>query len=109
MSRTASRSATATGPKISRARKGFQERIPLEFRSVVPEVVAFRKAAVGKRKKERLRRSRMTEFEWVSLAGLVLIAFALFGIAAALEKHTRHLSNIADRLLDIDNALSKRS
>lgn len=96
--------------KKSRARvKAFKNALPLELRGADPETVAVREAAVDKRKKEQLRRNRMTDFEWISLAGVALIAFALFGIAAALEKHTRHLSNIADRLLDIDNALNNRS
>lgn len=41
-----------------------------------------------------------------------LVILALFGgagvIASAIEKSNRHLSNIADRLLDIQNELSNR-
>ena len=50
----------------------------------------------------------MTPFEWIALTGLALIALSLMAIADAVGKHTRHLSNIADRLLDIQNKLGDR-
>jgi hypothetical protein len=45
----------------------------------------------------------MTTFEWLVLFGLAMLVVAAAGIASAAEKSTKHLSNIADRLLDIQN------
>lgn len=50
----------------------------------------------------------MTDFEIYVLIGMGVIAFCLFWIAVAIEKLTRHLSNVADRLLDIDRTLAER-
>lgn len=50
----------------------------------------------------------MTPFEWLVAGALVMIVLSLMVIADAVGKYTRHLSNMADRLLDIDNTLNKR-
>lgn len=50
----------------------------------------------------------MSPFEVWALIALGAIAFALLVLASVVEKWTRHLSNIADRLLDIDRTLNKR-
>jgi hypothetical protein len=47
-------------------------------------------------------------FEWFALGGLVVSAFSLVSILKEAERHTRQLTNIADRLLDIQNKLDRR-
>lgn len=50
----------------------------------------------------------MSAFQWWVLVGLLGIVSCMAGIVSALDRLNRHLSNIADRLLDIDNTLGKR-
>lgn len=51
----------------------------------------------------------MSLFEVYVLIGMALIFLALSSIAITIEKWTRHLSNIADRLLDIENKIKNRN
>ncbi len=50
----------------------------------------------------------MSTFEVWVVIGLGVSGMMLFGIAAALEKTNKHLSNIADRVLDLELELRKR-
>lgn len=50
----------------------------------------------------------MSPFQWFVLAGLAAGVLCLMGIASALDRVNRHLSNIADRLLDIDRTMRGR-
>lgn len=50
----------------------------------------------------------MSVFEIAVILGVAMIALALGAVAITLEKWTRHLANIADRLLDIDKTLNDR-
>ena len=50
----------------------------------------------------------MSAFEIAVVIALGLIVFALLGLWSVLEKCTRHLSNIADRLADIVRANNDR-
>ena len=47
----------------------------------------------------------MSAFETVVLIGLGMIFLAIGVVGSAIEKASRHLSNIADRLLDIQKIL----
>lgn len=51
----------------------------------------------------------MSTFEWLVLAGMVLLFIGVGGIASGLEKTNKHLGNISVRLLEIENILRKRS
>ena len=50
----------------------------------------------------------MSLFEGCVLFALAFIVFGLFSVVSVIEKSMRHLSNIANRLLDIEKALSER-
>ena len=50
----------------------------------------------------------MTTFEWIVLASLVFIGIAVWHVADTIGKLSGHLSNIADRLIDIDATLKNR-
>jgi hypothetical protein len=46
--------------------------------------------------------------DWILLVGGALMVLALADVATQLGRSNRHLSNIADRLNDIDTTLRKR-
>ena len=50
----------------------------------------------------------MSAFETWLLVGLGSAVLALLAVASAIDKLARHLSNVADRLLDIDRTLNGR-
>jgi hypothetical protein len=49
----------------------------------------------------------MTTFQWIVGGSLIVIAAATAFISAEIEKQTKHLSNIANRLLDIELLLKR--
>ena len=55
-----------------------------------------------------LEETSVSTFEVCALFGLGTIAFTLLGVVSAIEKSNRHLSNIADRLRDINTSLHKK-
>ena len=55
-----------------------------------------------------LGETSLSTFEVCALFGLGTLAFTLLGVVSAIEKSNRHLSNIADRLRDINTSLHKQ-
>lgn len=50
----------------------------------------------------------MSAFEWWVVIGLGMSALMLFSIVAAFDRANKHLSNIANRILDVELELRKR-
>jgi hypothetical protein len=50
----------------------------------------------------------MSTFQWLALIGLAFGASALIGIVSALDRANKHLSNIAEGLLDLEIEMKKR-
>ena len=50
----------------------------------------------------------MSNLEVAIIVALAIIAASLLGLVSILDKWTKQLSNISDRLLDIDRTLNNR-
>lgn len=62
----------------------------------------------GREGEAEVGQTRVSTFEICVLTGLGVIAFALVAVADAIGRANRHLSNVADRLLDIESTLRGR-